>query len=140
MKDEIVALFDAYRAAVWARDADAFLALYAPGVRIFDTWGTWSHEGVEAWGRSVRGWLGALGEERVAIDVDDIGIVGGTDLAAASACVTYAAISPGGQRLRTMQNRLTWVLVRRDGAWRIAHEHTSVPVGHEDLKAILQRR
>jgi uncharacterized protein (TIGR02246 family) len=139
MSGDIAAIFDAYGAAVWARDADAFLALYAPEVRIFDTWGTWSHEGVEAWGQSVRGWLGALGNERVAVTVDDISIVDGSDLAAASACVTYAAIAPDGKRLRAMQNRLSWVLARRDGAWLIVHEHTSVPVGHDDLKGILQR-
>ncbi len=135
----IAALFDAYKAAVWARDADALLALYDPDIRVFDTWGTWSYEGIAAWGRSVRGWLGSLGEERVAVDVDDVGIIGGTDFASASAGVTYAAITPDGTRLRSMQNRLSWALARRDGAWRIVHEHTSVPIGHQDLKGILQR-
>jgi ketosteroid isomerase-like protein len=38
-----------------------------------------------------------------------------------------------------MQNRFTWVL-RRDGdAWRVVHEHTSVPVSLDHAKAILQR-
>jgi uncharacterized protein (TIGR02246 family) len=139
MTGGIAGLFDAYRAAVWARDADAFLALYDPGVRIFDTWGTWSHEGIDAWGRSVRGWLGSLGEERVAVEVADIDIVGGADFASATACVTYAAIAPDGKRLRSMQNRLSWAVARREGGWRIVHEHTSVPIGHDDLRGILQR-
>jgi uncharacterized protein (TIGR02246 family) len=139
MNDAIAALFDAYRDAVWNKDADAFLALYAPEVRIFDTWGAWSHEGIAAWAQSVRGWLGAPGGERVAVTVGDIALTGGTDVAAASACVTYAAIAPDGKKLRSMQNRLSWVLARRDGAWAIVHEHTSVPIGHGDLKGILQR-
>ncbi len=135
----IDAAFDAYRDAVWARDADALLALYAPDVRIFDTWGIWSHEGIEGWAASVRGWLGSLGAERVAVEVSDRRIVESQDLASASACVTYAAIAEDGRRLRSMQNRLSWVLARRDGRWLIVHEHTSVPIGHDDLKGILQR-
>ncbi len=135
----IDAAFDAYRDAVWARDADALLALYAPDVRVFDTWGIWSHEGIEGWAAAVRGWLGSLGAERVAVEVSDRRIVEGQDLASASACVTYAAIAEDGRRLRSMQNRLSWVLARRDGRWLIIHEHTSVPIGHDDLKGILQR-
>jgi hypothetical protein len=38
-----------------------------------------------------------------------------------------------------MQNRLTWALTRREGALKIVHEHTSAPVGFDDLKAILRR-
>lgn len=135
----IDAAFDAYRDAVWARDADALLALYAPDVRIFDTWGTWSYEGIEGWAASVRDWLGSLGAERVAVEMADRRIVEGRDMATASACVTYAAIATDGRRLRSMQSRLSWVLARRDGRWLVVHEHTSVPIGHDDLKGILQR-
>lgn len=139
MRTDIAALFDAYRDAVWNKDADALLALYAPEVRIFDAWGTWSHEGIAAWAQSVRDWLGSLGDERVTVTVDDIVTTIDADIAAASACVTYAAIAPDGEKLRSLQNRLSWTLVRRGGAWVIVHEHTSVPVGHDDLKGILQR-
>ena len=38
-----------------------------------------------------------------------------------------------------MQNRLTWVLKQKDGAWKIVHEHTSAPVDFETAKVILQR-
>jgi ketosteroid isomerase-like protein len=40
--------------------------------------------------------------------------------------------------LRSLQDRLTWVLVRKGGGWLITHQHTSFPVG-DDLKAILRR-
>ena len=38
-----------------------------------------------------------------------------------------------------MQNRLTWALRVSGHVLRIAHEHTSAPIGFEDQKAILQR-
>jgi ketosteroid isomerase-like protein len=39
-------------------------------------------------------------------------------------------VSPDGQELRSMNNRLTWVLrTDPDGEWKIAHEHTSAPAG-----------
>ena len=56
-----------------------------------------------------------------------------------SATVTYAAVSATGEKLRSMQNRLTWGLRRNGQAGVVLHEHTSVPIGFDDMKAILQR-
>ena len=41
--------------------------------------------------------------------------------------------------LRSLSNRMTVVLRRRDGEWKVVHEHTSAPIEHETLKARLQR-
>jgi hypothetical protein len=38
-----------------------------------------------------------------------------------------------------MHNRLSWVLRTSGHVLRIAHEHTSAPIGFEDMKAILKR-
>jgi hypothetical protein len=61
------------------------------------------------------------------------------ELAVLTATGRYAAISPSGAELRSMENRFTWALVRRGQAWTIQHEHTSTPIGPSDLKAILHR-
>ena len=54
------------------------------------------------------------------------------DVGAVSAFTTYAAVAPDGTELRSMNNRLTWVLRKDgDGTWKIAHEHTSAPAGAE---------
>ena len=44
----------------------------------------------------------------------------------------YRGLSADGEELRSMNNRLTWVL-RKDanGVWKIVHEHTSAPAGDE---------
>lgn len=125
-------MLDAYTAAVRARDADAFLALYADDVRSFDLWGVWSYDGKDSLRAMVDGWFGSVpDDETVVVKFDDVRTEIGSDVAAVSAFTTFAAETPDGIELRSMNNRLTWIL-RRDGdAWKIVHEHTSAPVGEE---------
>ena len=132
-------ILDAYRAAVHARDVDAFVALYDEQVCVFDLWEHWSYQGVEAWRGMVAGWFGSLGIERVAVDFDDVHTTVAQDMAFAHAFVRYRGLSAGGEELRAMQNRLTWVLRQKNGVWKIVHEHTSAPVDSGTLKANLRR-
>jgi uncharacterized protein (TIGR02246 family) len=132
-------VLEAYKSAVLAKDVAGLMQLYVPDVRIFDAWGVWSYEGSAAWKTSVAGWFGSLGTERVLADFDDVQITGSDQLAMVTAIGTYAALSPAGDRLRAMQNRMMWVLRAAGDGWRIVHEHTSAPIGFDDAKAILQR-
>jgi len=126
-------MLDAYAAAVRAKDVDAFVALYADDVRNFDLWAEWSYDGKEALRGMVAEWFGSLpADEVVAVRFDDVRTLAGTDVAAVSAFTTFAAESPDGTELRSMNNRLTWVLRQdADGGWKIAHEHTSAPADDE---------
>lgn len=126
-------MLDAYAAAVRAKDVDAFLDLYADDVRTFDLWGVWSYDGKEALRGMVTEWFGSLpDDEVVAVRFDDVRTETATDVAAVSVFTTFAAESADGTELRSMNNRLTWVL-RKDagGAWKIVHEHTSAPADDE---------
>lgn len=136
---EIGRIVASYAEAVWAKDVEAFMRLYHPSVRVFDTWGVWSYEGASAWQVAVEGWFTSLGGEQVRVTFSELQTVGEDAFAMASAVVTYAAESAQGQLLRSMQNRLTWVLRESGHVIRIAHEHTSVPIGFEDGKGILLR-
>lgn len=128
-----------YTEAVLARDLAAFMRLYDPHVRVFDAWGVWSYDGADAWQTAVDGWFRSLGSERVRVQFDDVVTQGDAALMLVSAVVRYTAVSPSGDALRSMQNRLSWGLRARGHGLRIVHEHTSAPVGFEDMKAILQR-
>ena len=128
-----------YAAAVYAKDVAAFVKLYDPKVRVFDAWGIWSYEGLEAWQRAVEAWLSSLGAERVKVTFEDVQTSGTAECAIVSAIVTYAGLSAEGAQLRAMQNRMTWGLKTSGHVLRIVHEHTSAPVGFEDMKAILLR-
>ena len=130
----------AYAAAVRAKDVDAFLDLYADDVRNFDLWNEWSYDGKPALREMVTEWFGSLGDdEEVVVEWDDLRTQDGDDVAALSAFLTFSAVSPAGEKLRSMNNRLTWVLRKDDDrTWKIAHEHTSGPAG-EGGKVQLQR-
>lgn len=136
---QVLRSIETYKSAVLAKNADTFMHLYDPDVRVFDTWGVWSYEGAAAWRVAVEGWFSSLGAESVRVTFDDVKIIGEPDFAAMSAVVTYAGFSAQGQEVRALQNRISWVLKARGHVLRVVHEHTSAPVGFEDEKAILKR-
>lgn len=124
---EIEQLPAAYAAAVGAKDVDAFAALYAEDVRVFDLWESWSVEGLAAWRANAVEWFGSLGDERVAVEFDEVRVGEGS----VSAFVTYRGLSAAGEELRSMQGRHTWVLERRGAGWQVVHEHSSAPVSFD---------
>nr|WP_316642493.1 nuclear transport factor 2 family protein [uncultured Roseateles sp.] len=136
---DLARVLGVYESAVFKKDVEAFMRLYDPDVRVFDAWGVWSYEGAEAWRRAVEGWFTSLGTERVKVSFAEVQASVGKDMASVSAIVTYAGLSAEGQSLRTMQNRITWVLRTIGHVPRIVHEHTSAPMGFDDSKAILVR-
>lgn len=136
---QVLKALETYKSAVLAKDAETFMHLYDAEVRVFDTWGVWSWEGAAAWRVAVEGWFNSLGSETVRVTFEDVKIMAEPALASMSCFARYAAISAQGEELRSMQNRMTWVLKTRGHVLRVVHEHTSVPIGFEDTKAIFQR-
>jgi uncharacterized protein (TIGR02246 family) len=128
-----------YAAAVRAKDVDAFLGLYEADVRTFDLWSEWAYDGKAALREMVEEWFGSLGTDTVDVAFDEVRTQGGEDVGALSAFLTFRGLSAEGEELRSMNNRLTWVLRKDgDGTWKIAHEHTSAPAG-EGGKVQLKR-
>lgn len=126
-------MLDRYAAAVRAKDVDAFVGLYADDVRTFDLWSVWSYDDKDALRGMVAEWFGSLADDEVvAVRFDEVRKQAGEDVAGVSAFTTFAAVGPDGTELRSMNNRLSWILRKdADGAWKIAHEHTSAPAGDE---------
>jgi ketosteroid isomerase-like protein len=139
IEKQISRLTGSYEAAVFAKDAEAFMRLYHPTVRVFDAWGVWLYKDAVSWRTAVEGWFASLGSERVKVSFSDVQALGEQSLATVSAIVTYASESAQGESLRSMQNRITWVIRETGHVFRIVHEHTSAPIGFEDFKAILTR-
>ncbi|MCI2959221.1 nuclear transport factor 2 family protein [Agromyces atrinae] len=139
-ESEVVeAITDSYIEAVAAQDAEALLALYAPDVRVFDLWTEWSFEGVDAWTRQITAWFDSIDGGAVRASFDDLTIRGTTSsgVVVADGYVAYASTDADGTP-RSMLNRLTWVIEKRDDAWLITHEHTSAPVDESHI-VILSR-
>ncbi|MFC4820930.1 YybH family protein [Dokdonella ginsengisoli] len=130
---------DAYAGAVRRKDVEAFLALYADDVLLFDLWGTWSVRGIDAWRAAVSEWFSSLGDEYVVVRAEQPASTVCGDLAVGHAILTYTAFAADGRELRSLDNRLTMALRCLDGGWKIVHEHTSAPLDHASAKAMLQR-
>lgn len=136
---QVLQALETYQSAVLAKDVEAFMSLYDPEVRVFDTWGVWSYESAAAWRIVVEDWFSSLGNEFVRVAFVDVKITAESGFALLSAFVSYAAFSAEGDELRSMQNRFTWVFKACDSGLRVIQEHTSAPIGFEDTKAMFTR-
>lgn len=142
MKDQdrpLLRVLEDYKAAVLARDVDAFVALYDDEVRVFDMWGNWSYSGIAAWRAVVASWFESHGSERVVVEFGDPQVRAAPDIAVIHVFVVYRGVSAEGAELRSMTNRMTLALWRNRGLWKIVHEHTSAPVDHRTAKVILSK-
>jgi ketosteroid isomerase-like protein len=128
-----------YAAAVHAKDVDAFVALYADDVCVFDMWGTWSYDGIAAWRGMAEGWFGSLGDERVVVEFSDVTPVAAPDLVMVRAFVRYTAVDAAGASLRSLNNRMSVALRRTGDAWKVVHEHSSSPIDLDTTKAMFTR-
>lgn len=129
-----------YIDAVANRNANALVQLYDPKARIFDAWGVFEYNGTAAWQIAVEGWFSSQPTDKLKASFSESTVVGTLDLASMTAIVTYAGISADGKETQSMQNRMTWILRTVGHNLRIVHEHTSAPIGFEDMKAILKKR
>ena len=136
---DVTQLFDVYKRAVHDKDVDGLAGLYDDAVVSFDVWGDWSLIGTGAMRAMVEEWFGSLGTERVAVDFEDVAVVPGETVSAASATVRFAAISEQGETLRSMQNRLSWVARKGDSGWTIVHQHFSCPVDPKTMGVIFNK-
>jgi uncharacterized protein (TIGR02246 family) len=136
---EIESLFKTYKDAVFEKDIETFSSLFDENVRVFDMWQQWTYEGLAAWMGMVTDWFSSLGSNRDVISYDDIQIQTSGEMAVATAIVRFTAVSETGEDLRYLEERLTWVIVKKSGTWKIVHQHTSGPVDFNSMKVILKR-
>jgi len=136
---ELTSLFDIYKTAVFDKDVDAYMSVFDDHLRVFDMWGLWSFDTLADWRTMTEGWFSSLKEERVVVTFSDIQVQENDAIGTATAFVRFAAISAQGEELRYLQNRLTWVALKKGGRWKIIHQHTSSPIDHGTMKAMLRR-
>lgn len=124
----------AYADAVYHKNVEAFLALYAEDIRIFDAWGDWQARGKEALRTSTTEWFNSLKDEKVVVTCQDIQTSSSDTLAALHALIEFKAVSAEGQDLRAMQERVSWTLEKRAEGWLVTHQHTSLPIDFQTGK------
>ena len=126
-----------YEDAVYEKNVEKFLSGYAPDVHIFDCWQEWQYDGIEQWKALVDDWFGGLEEgELLRAELHDKVIKENAEFAYVHCSISFAAFDDAGKELRKMTNRFTFVLEKIEGSWQIIHEHSSLPIGMKDGKAI----
>ena len=134
----IETLFSFYKDAVYNKDLEAFTSIFDENLHVFDMW-AWTFEGLEDWREMASGWFGSLGDEKCVVTFDEIKVEATEDLATATAIARFAAVSSTGDEIRYLLNRFTWVARKKNGIWKIVHEHSSGPADHRTLKVQLLR-
>jgi ketosteroid isomerase-like protein len=135
----LIDVLNGYKSAVYAKDLEAFAALYAQDIHVFDMWGQWSLQGIVQWKEEARNWFDSLGSERVVVTIDDVSDYRSASLVSGHATLTYAAISGEGQELRSLQNRISITVRQSEQGWKIVHQHTSAPIDFTTMKPLLNR-
>lgn len=136
---EFTALFDIYTKAVYEKDVAAYMSIFDEHLRAFDMWGRWSFDTPDDWRDMAKGWFSSLNGERVVVTFSDIRVEANDAIGTATAFVEFAAVLEQGTPIRSLQNRLTWIALKKGDSWKIIHQHTSSPIDHPSLKAILRR-
>jgi len=139
-RKQIEDVLDRYRTAVYDKDVESFIALYDDDTRVFDLWGKWLYRGSAEWRKPAEEWFTSLGDDLSSPEFHDVEIEIGEGIGAVSAFVTYRGLSADGKELRSMDNRITWIVRKNaDGDWKIVHEHTSAPADFDTGKVTLRR-
>ena len=140
IQNTVQRLLRTYREAAFAKDIEAFIAIYDDDIEAFDMWGPeWLYQGVQSWRGMVERWFGGLGDKRVLVEMEQVRINEMQGAAFVSTFVKYTALSATGERLRSLVNRMTWLLEPKEGNWKVIHEHTSAPADHATLRVSLGR-
>ena len=125
-KDEaaIRALLETVHRAHHDKDATAIVAPYAPDAAIFDLAPPLSHRGTDL--QEKRAWLDTW-EGPVDRESRDFSTVVSGDSAFCHGFYRLSGTPKAAGRSISFWMRATVCLHREEGAWRIVHEHTSVP-------------
>ena len=123
-------ILDAYTEAVARRDVEAFMALYDEDCHRFDTWDQFEQTGSAGWREIVTDWFGSHPDDVFETRFDDVHTSVGDTVAFIRAVMTFSVVEHGKPAHRQV-NRYTACLERKNGAWKIVHEHSSMPISYE---------
>lgn len=136
-EEKVAHLCSVYEGCVYRKDYASLSSIYHDSILAFDLWDKGIYETKADWSNSMRDWLTSLPEnEKVEVSFELLKAELNGEVGFAYGFVTYRAIDQTNTELRKMKNRFSWGLVKVDGNWLIAHQHTSVPIDLKDTKAI----
>lgn len=123
--DDINRIIQAWTKAVYARDADAAVADYADDVLNFDLAPPLQHGGRKTIRDNLKGWFATF-TGPVGSELRDLTVEIGGDVAFAHGFNRIHGPRTDGSNT-SVWIRLTLCFRTIGGAWKVTHEHTSVP-------------
>jgi uncharacterized protein (TIGR02246 family) len=122
---EIRALIEEQAKAIRAKDVGGSVSSYAADVLFFDVVNPLRSTGSDAVRKRLAEWFSSF-RGPIGYDVRDLAIAAAGDVAFCHGLKRVRATTKTGQRL-DMWWRATICYRKVDGAWRVTHEHASVP-------------
>jgi uncharacterized protein (TIGR02246 family) len=119
--------------AIRAKDVDALMSRHAPDVVMFDVLDPLRYAGAEAVRERAGQWLSWY-EGPVGYEVRDLSVTAGDGAAFCHYLYRVTGTMANGREV-DMWVRSTVCFRKAEGAWVIAHEHTSVPFDAESGRA-----
>lgn len=134
---QIRTLIDEWRTALCTRNLDRLMTHYAPDVLFFDAVPPYQHKGAAAYRKTWENMLPFL-PPKFESEIRDISIQVSGDLAVMH-CLNRLVNVETKQDATCGWVRVTVAYERRGGAWKVVHEHVSVPFDPQSGKAALIR-
>ena len=135
--NEIGALLDSRVEACRKKDIDALMSLYAPDVVYFDVVPPLRFVGAEAVRRNFVRWFDEY-EGPIGLETEYLEVTVDGDVAFAHMLhLDTGTMTGDAGPVRSMWLRSTVCLRRSAGTWSITHEHISLPIRPETMKAAL---
>jgi uncharacterized protein (TIGR02246 family) len=134
---QIRQLNEKWSEALSARDLDRLTKLYAPDVLYFDAVPPYQHRGAAAYRRTWELMFPHL-PPRIGAEQRDLEITFSGDLAI-SHCLTRLINADTNENAAAGWVRVTVCYQHQQGAWRVIHEHVSVPFDPVTSKATFIR-
>jgi uncharacterized protein (TIGR02246 family) len=119
--------------AIRAKDVDALMSAHAPDVVMFDALDPLRYEGSDAVRECAEQWLSWY-QGPVGYEVRDLSVTAGDGAAFCYYLYRVSGTMTNGREV-DMWVRSTVCFRKDEGAWAVAHEHTSVPSDAESGRA-----
>ena len=137
-EDQIRELTQQWLKAVHARDAEAVMACYADDVIAYDLFTPTKVTGVGDYRKNYEMWFQCC-QGPMNYEIKELDIVAGDEVAFCRSLNRMTGPNPEGKEEETWI-RVTVCFQKQAGAWKVVHEHVSVPLDMESQKGVFQFR
>ena len=122
---QIRQLIDGWARAVCDKNIEAAVSHYAPDVLLYDLAPPLMHRGVDVYKKELAEWFATF-QGSVGFEVHDLSVTARDGVAFATSLNRISGKRTSGEQTDVWV-RATIGLAKKDGAWKVTHEHFSVP-------------